>query len=151
MTTDDEIMLTDLARVLAAIDGEHSSSTAAAKAAFAWRSLDFELAELTFDSRVDEPEVVVRSGATDLRRLSFTSGSVSIEIETGSEGTLIGQVIPPGPALVRMIVSTDETVATSAADDMGVFTFADLPASPISLESVALDGSWSVRTSWIIA
>ena len=76
---------------------------------------------------------------------------MTLEVETIASGELIGQVIPPTPATVKLVLVSGDTHATTPADEHGVFTFAELPASPFCLECAAANGSWTVRTSWIIA
>jgi hypothetical protein len=77
-------------------EGVPPEVVAAAKAAFTWRTIDAELAALTFDS-LDERELAgVRSGGGP-RALTFEAGGAVIEVEVGGLGAtrrLEGQVVP---------------------------------------------------------
>lgn len=72
------------------------SVIAAAKGAFTWRTIDAELAELSFDSLLSG-ELTGTRGAVGLRTLSFEYGSLAVEIEVAEDGVerrLVGQVGP---------------------------------------------------------
>lgn len=151
-TSEDDRRLEDLRRVLDHIDAGIVSDFSPARSAFAWRDLDVELAELVFDSSSDAAPVgvTVRGSDDDIRSMTFTAGTVSIEIEIeiGSHG-LFGRIIPPQPASVEVHqAGADPTVLV--ADHVGVFQMPTPLPGPISLLARAPDGSWSVRTSWTV-
>jgi hypothetical protein len=105
----------------------------AAAAAFAWRNVDDDLAELVFDSLVDHEAGHVR-GSRDRRLLSFQTSHVSIEIEvtrTGTSRGLIGQLVPPHAASVD--VRHRDGLVTLEADTLGRFSGSSLRPGPISL------------------
>ena len=144
----DDVLLHDLRRVLDVVDAHQSRNDEAAKTAFAWAHIDAELAEVVFDSAVDQPELVVRSGDSDPRQLTFkaTAADVTIEIEIGRAG-LIGQIIPPQPAHIG-ITQASGTDVDLETDEFGVFQVADLAPGQTSFVVRAADDSWSVRCAW---
>lgn len=98
---------------------------AAAKAAWTWRTIDAELAELAHDSSLDDAPVGVRGAAT-LRALSFTSGPVAIEVEVSEEHGrrgLVGQVMPApaGDAGPLVIEGVDGRAVEVPVDELGRF------------------------------
>jgi isoaspartyl peptidase/L-asparaginase-like protein (Ntn-hydrolase superfamily) len=116
------------------------------KNAYAWHNIDAELAQLTFDSSRDHDTVgAVRSEAASIRALTFTSGRLSIEMEVG-EGSLLGQVIPPGAGTLE--VHTRAGVTSSSVDEIGCFAVTPIPASPFRLRLRTEDGA-DVLTGWI--
>jgi hypothetical protein len=113
--------------------------------AYALRGLDARLAELTFDSLVDA--IPVR-GATDVpRMLTFHSGDVTVDVEVTAQG-LMGQVLPPQPAAVEVLVGP-QTGTPLVVDDMGRFTSDVAPAGPFALRLTA--GGEVVVTEWLRA
>ncbi len=132
-------------RVLAAqLDPVPEYVVAAAKAAWGWRTLDSELAELTYDSLFDAERLVgVRGQGT--RQLTFTSDHDSIEVEVDDvERRLVDQHVPPGAASVE--VRGPDGVAHAEADDLGRFVIERLP-HPFSIRIRRPSGE-SVHTEW---
>ncbi len=147
MTDDDEQMMSDLLRVLDTVDATTLPDVSAAQAAFAWRDMDAELAQLVFDSEHDVPaDVVVRGEDEAARQLTFTTGDVTIDIEIGPDG-LMGQIIPPHPASIELHQSGRESVHLET-DRFGVFSVSTVAAGPTTIVARALDESWSIRTAW---
>ena len=121
----------------------------AARAAFTWRTIDADLAEITFDSRAGDVSVAsVRSARqATLHALTFTSSSFTIELELQA-GELLGQLIPPpapGSSLTVNVMGVPRSVQLDF-DELGCFTFSPLPTRPFRLE---LSGPASVATEWI--
>src|SRR5436190_24385792 len=96
-------MLAELRSVIDEVDAPPADVVAAAKASFTWRTVDAdlaELAEITFDSLVDEEAGTLVRGAGQPRLLTFTATGVEIEVEVTPSGRayrLLGQVIPAAP------------------------------------------------------
>src|SRR5215510_9065800 len=67
-----------------------------AKGLFAWRTIDVELAELTYDSSTEE--LVGVRGSAGPRALTFEQGPVMIDVELTEDGrrTLTGMLVPAG-------------------------------------------------------
>lgn len=147
MTTDDEL-LARLRHVLDAVDEPRMRSTDAAKAAIGWRDIDAELAQLVFDSRVDEADhdLVMRGDAAETRQLTFSTDDVTIDIELGNGG-LVGQVIPVGSARVEL-VQRDAQPRVTETDEFGAFSIDEIQAGPTTIVVRATDGTWSVRAAW---
>ncbi|GAA4704093.1 hypothetical protein GCM10023215_49660 [Pseudonocardia yuanmonensis] len=119
----------------------------AAKGLLTWRTIDSELAALTFDSLLDDEQAAVRSGHGP-RALAFESEDLEIEIEvlpSADRRRLVGRLAPPTPADVDVVVG-DRTV-TVPADELGRFAV-DLPEArvPVAL-AVRVPGSDPVRTA----
>ena len=116
----------------------------AARAAFTWRTVDAELAELMRDSAEaeDEAGLLVRSGGGP-RQLSFESPLLGIELEVTATGPrerrLDGQLLPPGAATVT-IERPGEDGFSVQADDLGRFVLDGLRAGVVRLH-VALRGT----------
>ena len=116
--TDDEL----LAALRDALNGApvfSPQTAAAAKASFAWRTVDedLELLSLVTDSAVESTAGV--RGSSDLRLLDFSSVDLSLEVEV-SRGFVMGQLIPMQPAHV-MLSTVDGTYAETDADATGTF------------------------------
>ena len=87
---DDEALLRDLGDAVADSRAVTERARAAARAAFAWRTIDEELLELDHDS--ESAGLLVR-GVDTARVLGFRGREVTLEVEL-DRGHLTGQVIP---------------------------------------------------------
>jgi hypothetical protein len=119
----------------------------AARAAYTWRTIDAELAELTADSALESAGI--RSSSAP-RLLTFEGAGIEVEIEvaqTGSTRHLSGQLVPAGPAQVsvRWSGGTQETTA----DDLGRFAVERVPAGSVSLAIVRAGAQRPIVTSWM--
>jgi hypothetical protein len=116
----------------------------AARAAFTWRTVDAELAELMRDSAeaAEEAGLLVRSGGGP-RQLSFESPRLGIELEVTATGPrerrLDGQLLPPGAATVTVERPGEDSFSVQA-DDLGRFVLDGLRAGVVRLH-VALRGA----------
>jgi hypothetical protein len=119
---ENEPLLRELRATAGRVDPVPSSLKAAAKAGLSWRTVDAELAELAFDSLVDDPAgAVVREGQGE-RLLSFEASSLAIELEvvvTGTRRHLVGQLDPPQAAEVE--IRHPRGILTVDADQLGRF------------------------------
>jgi hypothetical protein len=130
----DNELAEELRRVVAHMEPVPPGLLEAALGAYAWRTIDADLAELVFDSLVDHDEAALVRGAGQERMLSFRSSSLTIDVEvTGAEDSrrLAGQLTPPQRASVD--VRSGDSVVTVEADELGRFSAGPLPAGPISL------------------
>lgn len=119
----------------------------AARAAYTWRTIDAELAELTADSLMATSGVRSTSAP---RLLTFEGAGIEVEVEvahTGSTRHLSGQVVPMGPAqiTVRWSGGTQETTA----DELGRFAVDRVPAGSVSLAILRTGADQPIVTSWI--
>lgn len=140
-------LLTSLFNVVANVDPVPASVVEAARAAYTWRTIDAELAELTADSAM--ATAGVRSSSAP-RLLTFEGAGVEVEVEvaqTGSTRRLTGQLVPVGPArvTVRWSGGTQEAVA----DDLGRFAVEGIPAGTVSLVIERAGVEHPIVTSWI--
>lgn len=141
----DEQLLAELREAFRVTDEVPAGFVAAGKAAFAWRTVDAELAALADEVPAGEVAVGTRAEHAAVRALSFRAANLSIELEVTSEA-ILGQVVPPcggqveiqGPAGVE-----HETVA----DDSGWFTIRPLPSAMFRLHLRTESGD--VVTEWI--
>jgi hypothetical protein len=120
----------------------------AARAAYAWHNLDSELAQLTYDSqRDDAAPATVRAETASVRALTFTSASVTIELEVTGHSVL-GQISPAREGTVEARTSAG-AVVTVPVDEIGCFSVDPKPASPFRLRCRTADGA-DVATGWIV-
>lgn len=146
---DDDALVTDLRRVLAAVDPVPEHVRLAARLAIEWRTLDAELAALVYDSTVDEPVLALRGDAGP-RALTFEAERLTIEIEAEADGgsadalRIVGQLVPPQAAQIA-IHSGDALIATRA-DEHGRFDAAGLRHGELRLRC-RLAGDQLVETT----
>jgi hypothetical protein len=124
----------------------------AATAAFGWRNVDAELAELVLDSLLDRPGAALVRGSGGPRLLHFRADLLTIEVEvtgTGSACELIGQVFPAQRAGLE--IRHGAQVDHAAIDDLGRFRVEFVPAGPVSLYCRPASGGTgtAVVTDWI--
>ncbi|NNF62855.1 MAG: hypothetical protein HKN07_01230 [Acidimicrobiia bacterium] len=143
----DDALMRDVAAAFAAADAPPAAAIDAAKSVFTWRTIDEELAQLVFDSAVDEL-AGVRSADT-ARQMTFTSPAINIEITVMNEGSrrLVGQVDPPTVGTVEL--RHGDSVWSAETDEIGRFMFDGIPAGPLSLRCSMPDGT-SITTEWTL-
>jgi hypothetical protein len=141
---DDDQLLAALGEAVRARDAVPDAFVEAGKGAFAWRQIDAELAQLTYDSATDRV-AAVRSETASVRALRFTSANLSMELEV-SEDSLFGQVMPPRAGTLEAQTSAGATTETTV-DEIGCFAVEPIPASPFRLRFRA-DGT-EVLTGWV--
>jgi hypothetical protein len=143
-----EPLLAELRDVIDRVDPVPDRVLAAARASFAWRTIDAELAELTADS-LDNPLAGVRTNGS-ARLLTFEASGVEVEVEvadTGSTRRLTGQLVPPSAARITLRWASG-SIETSA-DEMGRFTLDGVAAGTVSLAILQPGATHPVVTSWI--
>jgi hypothetical protein len=136
-----------LRSVIERADPVPSAVVDAARAAYTWRTIDAELAELTADSAM--AAVGVRSSSAP-RLLTFQGPGVEVEVEVAQRGStrrLSGQLVPVGPAQVTVRWSSGSR--ETAADDLGRFAVDGVPAGSVSLLVLRTGAEHPIVTSWI--
>jgi hypothetical protein len=123
--------------------------------AFCWRTVDAELAELSFDSLVDQEALAVRTGDTALepRMLGFGAVvdgedlAIEVEVTATPGGTcLMGQLWPAVAGTVDVQTVGGGSTAVDV-DELGRFLVDPVPAGPVRL-SVRF-GTRLVQTTWV--
>lgn len=153
--TDDQVVQ-ELAQAVAAADPAPADVVAAAKASLTWRTIDAELAALTYDSLLDDDQLAtVRGGVTaGPRALTFELGEVVVDVEVADSGAsrqlrqLLGQVVADGVVAVVLERAGDPVGVELAVDDLGRFRATGVGAGPIRLRC-RLEGS-EVVTDWVV-
>ena len=150
--TDHHDLDDELRRVVAQIDSVPPALLETAVGAFAWRTIDADLAELVFDSLVDHDQAALVRGTMHGRMLSFQANTLTIDVEvtsTGDSRMLVGQLVPPQSAIVD--IRQRESVISIAADELGRFSARALKAGPTSLRCRLGSDTLqpSVATDWV--
>jgi hypothetical protein len=144
---DDEEVLAALQQALRAQRAVPPEFIEAGKHAFAWRNIDAELAQLTYDSTRDSAlEPSLRAEAASIRALTFTSAHVTIELEVAQD-SLLGQIIPAQSATIT-IQSRAGGETALATDEIGCFSVQPIPSGPFRLHCHTAAGV-DVLTGWI--
>ena len=143
----DEELLAELRAAISARRAVPPEFVEAAKAAFMWRNIDAELAQLTYDStRSSELAAATRSEAAFIRALTFTSARLTIELEV-AEDSVLGQIVPAQLATIE-VQSQDGPSSVISTDEIGCFSINPIPADPFRLRcQVAASGD--ILTGWI--
>jgi len=142
----DQELLPELRALHDVLDPLPEVVLSAAGAAFEWRDVDAELAQLRSDRRA--AELGMRSTA-DARLLRFAGrrGGAEVEVlEVGGRRRVVGQLLPICAGLVTATVRGRSFEAL--ADEVGCFRFDDLPDGPLRLRWIATGGP--VVTRWVI-
>jgi hypothetical protein len=128
-----------------------------ARQIFCWRSIDAELAELSFDSLLDQDlALAVRSGDGSVlgpRMLGFGAvvdgEDLSIEVEvsaTDGQCTMIGQLEPAGATTISL-QARDGQVIEVPVDGVGRFSVRPVPSGPVRLRIE--HGGRVIQTTWV--
>lgn len=143
----DDELLGVLGRALDAADPVPESVLEGARAAFTWRNIDAELAEIVFDTATESAGV--RSEDVD-RQVTFEAPGVEIEVMVVGDGArrLVGQLVPPVERRVDLVGS--DSVQTVDADHLGRFSFDDIAPGPVRLVVHGRDGQRLVQTEWVL-
>jgi hypothetical protein len=152
-----DALLDELGGLLARLDPVPPQVLYQARRLFCWRSVDAELAELTFDSLLD-PEVALaarsdRDSMLEPRMLGFaatidgTDLSIEVEVSTmDGECTMIGQLSPAGAGTIS-VQTGDGNVADVPVDEVGRFLLRPVPSGPVRLR--VLHAGCAVQTTWV--
>lgn len=149
---DDDELMALLGEAVAEEAAVSDRRRTAARAAFTWRSVDAELAELLHDSALDAGAAVRSTGGAAPRTLSFGHSGLTLEVEVDGE-TLLGQVIGTGSAAAAdgpasVLLERPEADAMSAeADAAGFFRMEGVRAGTVRF--VVEQGGWSLTTPWV--
>lgn len=147
---DDDELTAALAAAVAEGDAVSDRRRQAARAAFTWRSVDAELAELLHDSALDAG-AAVRSGAADEpRSLSFASGGLALEIEVDDD-VVMGQVLPgsaPTTAATVTVQPAEGAEVSAEVDSAGFFRVEGVAPGPTRFVARAAD--WTLTSPWVV-
>ena len=148
MSVSDDDLLELVGRALRAADPVPDRVTEGARAAWTWRTIDQELAELVFDSAAELTGV--RSEDT-ARQLTFRAPGMEIEVMIVDEASrrIVGQLIPPGSFTVQLL-SSDDLVRDETSDRLGRFSFDAVAPGPVRLAVTDPDGTPIVTTEWTL-
>lgn len=142
---DEDRWLTELGAALAEAERVPAIVREAGYRAYAWRTVDDDLAALTYDSLTEDPELVgARTLAAGPRALTFATVEVTLELEV-RDAELLGQVTPVRTGQVTVTL-WDGTGRSFPLDELGCFVVAPVPAFPFRLR---LDGEPGLATGWI--
>jgi hypothetical protein len=145
-----DVALRALGEALQAADGPPPEALRQAKAIFTWRTIDAELAELTFDSLVHGELAGVRSGATGAARtLTFETQAVVVDAEVTAAGDafdLVGSLSPADGAALSVERPGAAEVPVDV-DSLGRFQLRGLADGTLRFVVRAGDGT-RVVTDW---
>lgn len=143
----DEELISTLGRALDAADPVPESVLDGARAAFTWRNIDTELAQIVFDSSTELAGV--RSEDVN-RQVTFEAPGVEIEVMVVDNGArrLVGQLVPPVERTVELVGS--DAVSSVETDRLGRFDFDDIGPGPVRIVVRGADGQPLVQTEWVI-
>jgi hypothetical protein len=139
----DDELLHELRAALQQAGEPTDTMRAAGEAAFSWRTIDAEIAALTYDS-LEDHAALVRDGGGG-RSLTFEGAGMSVELEQTADG-LVGQLVPPTRGRVTLWVPTGELDETST-DALGCFSFSGARRGPVRLRCVT--PSAELLTEWV--
>jgi hypothetical protein len=143
-TNDDAQLEEALRRAAALVDPVPASLMEVAVEAFRFRTVDAELAELTFDSLAGTAAV---RGPAQARVLSFGGPDSGLDLEITAAGPsrrVVGQVTPPTHAVVEVRGDNPVSVTT---DSLGRFIVDQVPPGPLSFRCRIGDALFT--TEWV--
>ncbi|MFV1990110.1 MAG: hypothetical protein ACC652_05160 [Acidimicrobiales bacterium] len=118
-----------------------------AKAAFTWISIDRELLEITSDTSF--VGAGMRGVGDEGRFVVMEADGLTIEIEIGTPpaARVVGQIVPPKPAVVSAVRASGEK-AVVETDDLGRFVFPSVDAGSVCF-SIELEPGQTFDSEWI--
>lgn len=147
MPTDDDRLIELLGRALREADPVPEHVLEGARAAFTWRTIDTELAELVFDSA---RELAGARADEASRQITFQAPGVEIEVMVIDDGMrrLVGQLVPPSMKRIELVGA--DSVHSTDTDRLGRFSFDELAPGPVRLVVLGEDGAHLVQTEWVL-
>lgn len=147
----DAKLLDELRALVRKADPVPGEVEATARASFTWRTIDAELADLAYDSLLDDDRLAGVRGGDAARTLTFEGPTFSVELEVADDAglrRLLGQLIPPGPAQIE--VRHSGGLLCVGADEVGRFAASGVAAGPVSLRCLVegTDGP-PLETAWV--
>lgn len=155
--TGGEDVLRELCSLFTRLDPPTPRLVEQARLAYTWRTVDAELAELSFDSLVDcDAMLAVRAGgdpAQEPRMLGFGAVvdgedlAIEVEVTTGpGRPVLVGQLLPARATTVE-VQDGNGLAGEVAADELGRFLVEPVPSGPVRLR--VRHGGHTVQTTWV--
>jgi hypothetical protein len=153
MTDQPDALEAALRAALASHDPVPPEVVEAARAAFTWRTIDEELAELSFDSVSDAELAGVRGSGP--RALTFEADDIVIDVEVredGEERHVHGQVATPPGTAAAVEVQTPEASMPVTVDALGRFLAAAMHPGPVRLRCSFPDrpDRRAITTEWVV-
>jgi hypothetical protein len=143
-SSEDDPLLAELGAAVRAAALVPESFLAAGRAAFAWRTVDAELATLA--EAVPEPAVRAEPDPARLLAFTFAARGLSIEVEVTGDA-LVGQVVPPAAGRIELHTPHGAPVGAEV-DALGWFALRPLPTGLFRLYLHPANGS-PVVTEWV--
>ncbi len=124
------------------------------EASLVLRTIDADLAALTYDSDLDRAGPVGVRGAPTHRLLTFEAPGVIVEVEAvavGARRRIVGQLLPAGAGAVEVLHPGG--VSVLATDELGRFVAFDLAPGPASVRGRVAGpaGGTAFQTDWFVA
>lgn len=146
---DDDELMALLGQAVADGEAVPEHRREAARAAFTWRSVDEELAELLHDSALDAG-AAVRATTDGPRSLAFGRSGLTLEVEVAGD-RLLAEVLAEGAAAGGEATVTLQRPGaedvTVTADAAGFVRFEGV--GPGAVRFVVARGGWSLTTPWV--
>lgn len=117
--TDEVALLAALTRALHDLDDPPPDVITAARACYAWHTIDAELAELTYDSAHQHDQVTMRADPAAVQALTFTSPQLTIELEI-ADRTIRGQLVPQQSGNIEFQLVAGDGLRVRS-DELGYF------------------------------
>lgn len=141
-------MLNMLRQGIELLHPEPDNLVTLASSLYLLRTLDGDLAQMTYDSLRDET-VSVRSVGVLPRVMSFESESITFEFEINErDRSITGQVIPDIEGQIILVHTAGEKILP--LDAVGSFHFGDIPKGPIRLRLVNNDETIATTTFFTV-
>lgn len=152
LTDSDQRFFDSMRAAVASQDPVPSHVVDAAKAAFGWRSIDAELAQLIYDSSTEQLATAGVRGDSSGHHLRFESAALSVVLQILTEGAqrvVIGEIVPQKPAEVQIFHPGG--ISTVRTDERGRFRARDVKTGLMSLRCrlFDMDGDRMFRTDWV--
>jgi hypothetical protein len=141
----DDDMMRHLAELAAQVDPVPLAVATAARASFSWADVDSELAELVFDSAMEDRELAGVRGA-ESRHLTFEGSGVTVEFEVCA-GRLVGQVVPPHATQIEVCRADGSFLLE--ADELGRFGADPIASGPLRLRVGDATSGVQTATEWV--
>ncbi len=108
---DDDRVLAVLAAAFDDVDATPAAAIDAAIAAFGFRDLDAQLADLVTDSWDAERSLALRAEPSDVRFLGFRRDGLTLDVELHPDGSVVGQLLADAPTGTAADSTADATAA----------------------------------------